>query len=523
LKIGISFVLALSIVVSGLVSAQTPTPSPGISPSVQPTVTSTPSGWKKTVTTIDSLGTDLEKLDKAASTIVFTLLKLVVLLLSLIIIQRLLLLIFNRSPELIIENFSNSSGNDELDKVLTGFSQLARQGLVGEIEGVRRRVQENIRGVGPDAYRSSDKTPLPQATSAQQLNNLLVSLTEITPGQIDSVLQLINVIFPPYGTKVISILQHKGDTPGRVGITFEIKNILGKQAPKLYTIWESPTEQSANSQDNSTKAILKDRYVAILKAATRWLALELSRREMIAAVPRIYLGSKQKYRGQIHNFFGVLNLASAPTHGTFFYELAIEDLHQAIELAPDWYQPYENLANTYSALGRDTQGKEGVAWQRKAVLRYTDALERVQDENVKHRIQIGKATSQLLTSEKILIEEAKQEIQKVEMDWDAAFEKDARFLYNLASWYALAKHQGSVGFHADKTARRYLAYSLVRDNSFWYWAGKDKDLESIHDGLEDLKFELSKKLRQLIELPKLEGKEFTDAMDEVLKKINWLN
>jgi hypothetical protein len=244
---------------------------------------------------------------------------------------------------------------------------------------------------------------------------------------------------------------------------------------------------------------------------------------MIAAVPRIYLGSKQKYRGQIHNFFGVLNLASAPTHGTFFYELAIEDLHQAIELAPDWYQPYENLANAYSALGRDTQGKEGVAWQRKAVLRYTDALERVQDENVKRRIRIGKATSQLLTSEKTLIEEAKQEIQKVEMDWDAAFEKDARFLYNLASWYAIANRQNNIDSNADKTARRYLVYSLVRDNSLWYWAGKDKDLESIHDGLEDIKFEISKKLREFIELPQLEGKEFTDVIDEVLKNVNWLD
>ena len=138
----------------------------------------------------------------------------------------------------------------------------------------------------------------------------------------------------------------------------------------------------------------------LLKPATRWLAVELSKREMLANVPWYYLGNWcKRYQSQIHNFFGVINYASAPTHGSFFYQLAIEDLQAAVEFDPNWYQPYENLGDTYSTQGREFQENKRINLQRQAILQYEKALVRCEDETVRRRIKVGKAMAQLLTKE----------------------------------------------------------------------------------------------------------------------------
>ncbi|WP_341527504.1 hypothetical protein WKK05_34280 [Nostoc sp. UHCC 0302] len=502
--------------------AQTPISTPQITATLKPTATSTPSKSPKKPP-ISKFAEDLETLDKSLTAIAFTLAKAVVAVLSILVLYRLLLLIAYRSSQLIIDNFSNYSGADEeLDKVLPGLSQLAREMLVQEMKGVRQRMKEHIKSAGPETYRSRDQLPLPQATPEQRLADLVASLSEFTPDQIDPIVHLLKVIFPPFGTKVTSILQSQGKEHNRLGITFEITNIEGRLSSKLYTIWES------DAQNDSSTQILKDRYRKLLKSATRWLALELCRREMLTVIPWNYFGERRnRYQGQVHNFFGALNQASAQTHGSFFGDLAIEDLQQAIVFYPDWYQPYENLADIYSL-------KEGLYWRRQAILQYEKALERCQDESIKRRIRVGKAITGLVKTDDLaqdkkneidnLVQEAKQEIEKVLTGWDETSELNHRFLYNLACWYAIAHRQNAGVEDALLKARRYLVYAFARDSDriFWDWADQDPELQGICEGITELKFHLLKKFNTVPQFSTLTHKDFAQSIEEVLKTAKWL-
>lgn len=518
MKAKLLLIFTFFIVSSASVYSQTPVSTPTSS------ATSTPNQSKKETFSISKFAEDLEAIDKSLTSIAFSLAKVMVVALSLLVLYRLVLLIVYRSSQLVIDNVSNASGADELEKVLPSLSQLARERLVREMKGVRQRVKEHIKTVGPETYRPPNKLPLPQVTPDQRLADLVASLNELTPDQIDPVVQLLKVIFPPFGTKVTSILQSQGQEHSKLGITFEITNIEGRLSSKLYTIWEPTDDKTADTKNDSSQ-MLKDRYRQLLRPAARWLAIELCRREMVDAVPWTYFGNRRKkYQAQINNFFGVLNFASVPTHGKFFYQLAIEDLQQAIDLYPDWYQPYENLADIYSTQGREFQGKEGVNLQRQAILQYEEALQRCQDEAIKRRIRVGKAMAQLVTGNDTFIQEAKQEIQNVEKNWDATEELNTQFLYNLASWYAIALTQGFSDASAEKTARLYLAYALVRnsDSDLWYWASKDPDLKGINEGFAELQFTLLKKLNEVPQLPKLKNQDFAKPIQEVLQEVNWL-
>ncbi|MBF1989358.1 hypothetical protein [Fischerella thermalis] len=525
MKAQLLLIFTLLVVNSGVAHSQTPVPNPQIptTPTVAPTTTVTPKSSSQSNNTKAShkdLLKALEEVDKGFTTLVFLLIKILVALLSLFVIRRFFLLITNRSSQLIIDNFSNATGADEIEGVLTGLSQLARERLAREMKSVYQRSKEHITSVGPQIHLSSDKFPLPQATANQQLTNFISSVKELTPDQIDPLVQLLAVLFPPYGTKVTGILQSQGEEHKRIGITFEIQDIDNRIAAQIYTIWEV----SDSEVGKESKRLLKDRFRQLLRTASRWLALELSKREMIRSIPKFYLGSKrQRYLGQIHNFFGVLNQSSAQTHGQFFYQLAIEELQQAIEFYPDWYQPYDNLAETYSLLGR-TQGERRIGNLQSAIAHYDEALKRVTEPTVQLRIKVAKAITQLLTGKEDLILAAKQEIQNLETakNWDATKVLNYRLLYYLACWYALAYCLDN----ADETQKRaylYLTYSLTRDKSrdFWEWVGKDPDLESIRGRLPELKSALLKKLNEKPELPTLTGKDFNESIEEVLGAVSW--
>ncbi len=503
-------------------------------PTPKPTEISAPSKSIKVTHPISDLTKNVETFDKSLTGMVFTVAKVVFGLVSILVLYRLLLLIVYRSSQLVVDNFSNASGAEELNNVLTGLSQLARERLVQEMKGVHSRVKAHIESTGPATYHAPNKLQLPRTTPEQRLSEFLASLSEFTPDQIDPFVNILKVVFPPYGTRVTSILQSQGTYHNKLGITFEITDIEGRIASKLYTIWELDEHILPDGNKDWSPLQLKERYRKLLRSATRWLATELSRREMIGTIPWMYFGNKQRnhYQGQINNFFGVYNSTSASTHGKFFYQLAVEDLLEAIDLSPDWYQPYENLGDTYSAQGREVQA-EGLKLERQAILQYEKALSLCQDDFIKRRIRVGKATAALLTGDKIMIQEAKQEISTIESWWNEASELNFRFLYNLASWYALTlsvfssdiAHRQIYGVaNALPKARRYLVYALTRDRdrTLWYWASKDPDLENIREGFADLEFFLLKKLNEIPELATLRGDQFAKPIEQVLKAINWL-
>ncbi|MGF1676063.1 MAG: hypothetical protein ACFCUV_20615, partial [Rivularia sp. (in: cyanobacteria)] len=500
-------VLVFTFVVINLGSGCSQVPTSNLAQVDTPIILAKPESEEKPNNSLEEGLKNLDKLDESFNRIVFFLAKVAIILLSLILIQRIILLIAFRTSQLVIDNFTNASGAEGMDFVLPGLSQLGREKLVREMKGVHQRLREHIRVSGLRTYRPPDKLSLPQSTPDERLSSLVASLNEFTPDQIDPLVSLLKILFPAYGTKVTSILQSQGEDYRRLGITFEITDIEGRIASRLYTIWEEtetqtviktlPKKESKTVTDQEIELELpiiesypelKDRYRALLKPATRWLALELSRREMLANVPWYYLGNWcKRYQAQIHNFFGVINYASAPTHGSFFYQLAIEDLEAAIELDPNWYQPYENLGDTYSTQGRELQETAKINRQRQGILQYEKALARCEDETVRRRIKVGKAMAQLLTKDQILVQEAQTEIQLLEKQWNAQSELSPRFLYNLASWYAIFTAQNNGDEQTKQKARHYLVYALLRDSdrNLWDWASKDPDFQAVRERFTD--------------------------------------
>ena len=505
---------------------------------------------EKPNTSIEQVLENLDKIDKSFNRTVFFLAKVIIILLSLAVIQRIIILVASRSSQLIVDNFTNASGAEGMEFVLPGLSQLGRERLVREMKGVHQRLKEHINVNGLRTYRHPDKLPLPQTTPDERLSNLVASLNEFTPDQIDPLVSLLKIIFPTYGTKVTSILQSQGEDYNRLGITFEVTDIQGHGASKLYTIWEEEKTESVtdtviktvakSASKTASRTVtdeefelpiietypeLKDRFRLLLKPATRWLAVELSKREMLANVPWYYLGNWcERYQSQIHNFFGVINYASAPTHGSFFFQLAIEDLQAAVEFDPNWYQPYENLGDTYSTQGREFQENKRINLQRQAILQYEKALVRCEDETVRRRIKVGKAMAQLLTKDRTLVEEAQTEIQLLEKQWNAESDLSSRFLYNLASWYAIFTAQNNGDEQTKQKARQYLIYALLRDGdrNLWDWASRDPDFQGVRERFTDLQYVLMKKLDKVHQLPEMTGERFVKHVGEILKEMNWI-
>ncbi len=231
----------------------------------------------------------------------------------------------------------------------------------------------------------------------------------------------------------------------------------------------------------------------------------------------------------------------------FFYRQAVDeyaynygdqenqDIESMLRLS---YLPYENLANTYSFLGMAlTEGEyqpQDVSWlsnaecQRESLLMYREARQQaamlISDpklrRSVERRIQIGEATTSLLTGDPVLIEKAQQQIEAEVQRWNLDNETEALTLYILACWYAVADKAEVAIDGAINRARRYLAYSLGRDEQrdLWNWADQDPDLADLHpEFIERLKNQLVRVQLHQSNLYEAPGDHFRTMMDSIIE------
>lgn len=274
------------------VSAQTPVTIRELQ--IKPTTTTSPDKNEEiNPLRLNQSATYVEKLDKNLTIFfLFTVKALTVSLtafLGILVIYRIRSLIVNSCPRLIIDNFKNATGEEKLDGVLPGLRQLARENLIEEIKSVQDKVKNETIVLEIQTYHLIHKPPLPETVDKQtqnsavdeqtkkllapKLTNLIDSLQKFTPDQIDLILQLLKVIFPPRGTIVTSILQSRGDFHHELGITFEIIDLKGDVPSEIFTRWEFAENQLSEQKSN-----LKDRYHELLKSATKSLARKLSER-----------------------------------------------------------------------------------------------------------------------------------------------------------------------------------------------------------------------------------------------------
>jgi len=270
------------------VSAQTPVTIRELQ--IKPTTTTSPDKNEEiNPLRLNKPATYVEKLDKNLTIFFLFTVKALTAFLGILIIYRIHSLIVNSRPRLIIDNFKNATGEEKLDGVLPGLRQLVRENLIEEIKNVQDEVKNETIVLELQTYHLIHKPPLPETVDKQtqnsavdeqtkkllapKLTNLIDSLQKFTPDQIDLILQLLKMIFPPRGIIVTSILQSRGENHHELGITFEIIDLKGDVPSEIFTRWEFAENQLSEQKSN-----LKDRYHELLKSATKSLARKLSER-----------------------------------------------------------------------------------------------------------------------------------------------------------------------------------------------------------------------------------------------------
>jgi tetratricopeptide (TPR) repeat protein len=149
-------------------------------------------------------------------------------------------------PELVVEPFRNSSGDEALNGVLGGLSRLARQKLKPQLDILKlardKRTQPEAKR---ETWANAGKLEYPRETPDQSLNELISPLKDLAPDQFKSLLGFIGAAFPRRGTRVMTDLQRRNTLLGELGISFELEDMSNRQERELYTIWEPTTEVTA--------------------------------------------------------------------------------------------------------------------------------------------------------------------------------------------------------------------------------------------------------------------------------------
>lgn len=475
---------------------------------------------------------------------------LIILILSLMVLWRIIKL--SRSSNLIIQSIINATGNDALDKALLGLTQLARERLVRELEVVRDQLIE-YKELGPEKPEFlQDLTALYSGDADNKLSDLLISLKDVTSGNIKTAVHLLNLVFIPRGTKVTITLQpclkNTITTQLHSGISFEVKDLRGRQKPTLYTIW-GPDRSSLEDVFS-----LEQYYADMLDPAMISLALELFQRVIASTKPRkttlrVIASTKprkttlKEFQAQLFNYIGEFYLAYGDKY-PFLYEMALWKFEQASKCNRNWSHPYENIGETYSSMSQYYRTIAGIEeaclreyiW--KAIYNYNKALENISKEQTKaeefakkkhaeRKIRINMARTYLIIADNINISNAKLEISQAKEKWDIDSEFDSRILYNLACWYENIDRLHIIDTdipNPKQCALRYLTYSLVRDCSpkshqdLAGWAFEDPEFEDIRAELEVLIPLIQKKLSDIPELYEWQGGDFVEELRDITEQ-----
>jgi len=378
-----------------------------------------------TPTVTDQITQNIQNVTNPAQAIVNLVATIFVFILVIIIAVRIIKIVFTRPSNLVVETFKNSTGNSDLDKVLPGLTQSLRERLVKEINDYKEQTH-NYKQLSPNPNQPLSKGPVPSENVDQQLTNLLKSLQDAATGQIKTAVQLLSLVFPPRGTKVIAVLHLFGETIGQPCISLEVTDLQDQLEPMLYTIrkassvpalpsnnqstatpvvnsssqqtvghtergpnellakWlqtilkrdelpkqyqpnKSMTEEDKSEENKLDLRALETQYIELHRPVARWLAIELAWRSW-AAGERWTLSKKKhtSYQAKLWNFIGLFHLATASDQSfsnyPFFFGLAIQDFQRVIDLIENSYKSKNGKQSKGWYLPYENLGDTYILW-----------------------------------------------------------------------------------------------------------------------------------------------------------------
>jgi hypothetical protein len=139
---------------------------------------------------------------------------------------------------LVFDELQNGTGDAAIKESLGGMEALLRDKLITQVKGLQKTI-EDYAGRTSKGAEFPNKLPLPQeAQSTEALDKVVDALGDDSPRYIKPLLSLYRYLFPQRGMRIRMTLQHNGDTPGKIGMTFEFINLGDQRRSRVVTLWE---------------------------------------------------------------------------------------------------------------------------------------------------------------------------------------------------------------------------------------------------------------------------------------------
>jgi len=136
------------------------------------------------------------------------------------------------------DELQNGTGDSGIKDSLDGMESLVREKLISQIHGLKDAIDSYAVRVAEGATFPT-KLPLPEeAQSGEALDKVVEALGAESPKYVKPLLYLYRYLFPQRGMRVKMTFQHDGNSPGRIGITFEFFDLRNQQRSKVCTLWD---------------------------------------------------------------------------------------------------------------------------------------------------------------------------------------------------------------------------------------------------------------------------------------------
>jgi tetratricopeptide (TPR) repeat protein len=289
------------------------------------------------------------------------------------------------------------------------------------------------------------------------------------------------------------------------------------------------------------------RLDSVIPPSVDWLSLEIARQELELTVLQHDKKKCRRCHAEVTNFIGLLLATAAlgwrtrPAWALQFLEFAERDYYSALENAPTWSRPHENLADTLEARAeRLTEQDPGRAADARrcrvrAIEHYGVALSLLgsSDGDASHRrtILLSQAYTRLFIG---TAEDRRRSIdhvfRAVQPPWSADDELEGRYLYNLGAWHAGAISVGMTE-GSKRTGRRYLACAFARFGAaprIMNFARSDPALgplfgssEAQATACDDIEAAISETNGETPVLARLRGDSFGSRVEAILQRVHW--
>ena len=391
-----------------------------------------------------------------------------------------------RRRQLVVADLANLTGRPELDVDAAWMTHLMRGSLLREFRLVNDRAGFLLHRARIEPGQG-ELAP-PQRDVEASLQDLATSVTAVASERTRPVVRLLSdVLLRPAGIRIRgSLLCYR--KRARLGVGFEIVDMRGEQRPATFSLRSSPNSASSDAV-NETAA------TALVGAATRVLAIELLRLDLLRRQRKRRSWRGDRNPGVVCRFIGLVYQASALSFPDFrvdVYAHAVGALREAAALLPADYHPLKDLGDTEDFL-RACDGDRADRHVT-AALTYYDRAEEVAlaagaGVSALVAVRVGRALAGFHGHHGLA--EARAEARRLlgELDgsaWDVDAEEDEHLLYNSACLLSLelarTAEDPARQALADRAARlltRALTEDRSPDRNLFGVATRDDDLAGL--------------------------------------------